>query len=84
MEQQIGVVFMGVVVRHEFVSVPMTGPMGVLHRHLSISCYENVIFNLYYFIAVPIGKNCTTSLMGFSNRILYILFYFITDFIFLL
>ena len=43
-------------------------------------CYDNVIFNFYYFITVPIGKTCSMSLMRFNNRTFYILFYFI-DFI---
>ena len=53
---------------------------GSLYRYLSGSCYEDVIFNSYYFIAVPIGKTCSMSLMIFNICIFYILFYFITDF----
>ena len=47
----------------------------------SISCYDDVIFNFYYFIAVSIANTCSMSLMRFSNRIfLFIfLFYFIAD-----
>ena len=51
---------------------------GTLHRYLSISCYNDVTFNFYYFIAVPIGKTLSMPLM--SNCIFYILFYFIADF----
>ena len=45
---------------------------SVLHRYLSIICYDDVIFNFYYFIAVPIGKTCSMSLMRFNNRTFYI------------
>ena len=43
------------------------------------SCYNNVIFNFSYFIAVPIGKTCLKSLVVFNNFILYMLFYFTAD-----
>ena len=32
-----------------------------LHRYLSISCYDDVFFNFYFFIAVHIGKTCSKS-----------------------
>ena len=54
---------------------------GVLFRYFTISCYDDVIFNFYYFIAVHIGKTCSRSLMRFNNRIFYILrILHITDF----
>ena len=46
----------------------------VLHRYLSIMCYDDVIFNFYYFIAVPIGKTCSMSLMRFNNGTFNIVF----------
>ena len=52
----------------------------VLHRYLSIICYEGVIFNFHYFIAVPIGKTRSMSLMKFDNRTFCIFFYFTADF----
>ena len=39
-----------------------------------------LIINFYHFIAVPIGKTCSKSLMRFNNCIFYMLFYFIADF----
>ena len=42
------------------------------------NCYENAIFNFFYFIAVQIGKTCSESLMRFNNCIFfYMLFCFI-------
>ena len=38
---------------------------------LAYSCYDNVIFNFSHFIAVPIGKTCSKSLMRFNNRIFW-------------
>ena len=52
---------------------------GALHRYLSIICYDHVIFN-YYFIAVPIRKTCSISLMRFNNRTFYMFHYFTADF----
>ena len=40
----------------------------------SIICYDDVIFNFHYFIAVSIGKTCSMSLMRFNNRTFYIFF----------
>ena len=40
-------------------------PCGVLNRYFSLSCYEKVILNFYYFVVVPIGKSCKMSLMRF-------------------
>ena len=31
---------------------------GVLQKYLSIICYDDAIFNFYYFIVVLIGKTC--------------------------
>ena len=50
-------------------------------RYLSISCYNDVVFNFYYFIAVHIEKTCSKSLMRFNNPIFYLLpFLHIADF----
>ena len=38
----------------------------VLHRYLSISCYDDVIFNFYFFIVI--GKTCSMSLIRFNNH----------------
>ena len=35
------------------------------------NCYENAIFNFFYFIAVQIGKTCSESLMRFNNCIFF-------------
>ena len=43
------------------------GAWSVLHRYLSISYYEDVIFNFSYFITVPIGKTCSISLLTLSK-----------------
>ena len=58
--------------KHYFATVPMASPMGYC---LNISCYDDAIFNFCNFIEVPIGKTCSMSLMRFSNRIFYILFF---------
>ena len=42
-----------------------------------ISCYNDLIYNFYYSIAVPTGKTCSMALMRFNKLIFYILFYFI-------
>ena len=34
----------------------------VLHSYLSVSCYDDVIFNFYYFNTVPIEKPCSLIL----------------------
>ena len=52
----------------------------VLHSYLSVSCYDDVIFNFYYFNTVPIGKHCSLPLMRFNQRIFCMLFYFIAEF----
>ena len=39
-----------------------------------IGCYDEVLFNFYYFIAVLIGKTCSMSLIRFDNHIFFILF----------
>ena len=57
----------------------MTSPMQRSSEKLSISCYDDVSFNFYYFITVPIGKTCSKSLMRFNSHIFYTLFYFIPD-----
>ena len=46
---------------------------GFPHIYFSISCYDEVIFDFYYFIGVPIGKTCSMSLMRFNNRIFCII-----------
>ena len=46
---------------------------------LVYSCYGNVIINFSFFIAVPIAKTCSKSLMIFSNCFLYMLLYFIAE-----
>ena len=46
---------------------------------LVYNCYDNVIFNFYYFVAVPIGKTCSKSFTIFNNCISYMLYYFIAD-----
>ena len=52
---------------------------GALHRYFSIS-YDDVIFNFYHFIAVPIGKTGSMSFMRFNNCVFYTLLYFVADF----
>ena len=63
-EHQVDVIFMGV----------------VPHRYLSITCYEDVIFNLYYFIAVSIGETCSMSSMKFNNPTFFILLLILSKF----
>ena len=41
----------------------------VLHRYLSRSWYDEVIYNFHYFTAVPLGKFCSMLLIRFNNRI---------------
>ena len=80
-EHQIGIIFKGVVTIIKLQMYQWLALWGVLHRYLSINCYEDdVIFNFYYFIALPIGKTWLMSLMRFNNRIVYILFSFMAEF----
>ena len=60
---------MEVVPKHQLATVPMTSCMGCL----SLSCYDDFIFN-YYFIAFSIGKTSSVSLMKLNNLIFYYCF----------
>ena len=46
----------------------MASPMGALQRYLSISCYDSVILNFYYVIAVHIRETCSKPLTLSSQR----------------
>ena len=70
-EQQVGVIFL------QNISLQLCQWLalwGALHRYLSIICCDDVIFNVYYFIAVPIGKTYSMSLMRFNKPTFYIFF----------
>ena len=58
----------------------LTRPTGCSSQVFVYNCYADIIFNFYYFIAVPIGKTCSRSLLRFSNSPFYIVFFFIADF----
>ena len=51
----------------------------LLWYYLSISCFGDVAFKFYFFIAVLIGKTCSKLLIRFRCRIFYILLCFIAD-----
>ena len=56
-------------------------PYGMFFRDICLhNLSDDIIFDVYYFIAVPIGKTCSISLVKFNNCIFYILVYFISDF----
>ena len=63
-------------------------PYGMFFTEHPMGCSSLFVYNLlwdvifysYYFIAVPIRKTCSMSLMRFNNCTFYVLFYFIADF----
>ena len=63
---------MKVVAKRSFATVPMPSPMGCSSQISSISCYDDVIFNVHYAIVVPIVEISAISLMGFNNHILVV------------
>ena len=76
-EHQVDVIIMGVLQNISLQLCPWLALWGVLHRYLFIICYDDVIFNFYYFITALIGKTCSMSLMRFSNRTFYKCFIFL-------
>ena len=50
---------------------------GVLQRYLSVSCYDHVIYNFYYFTRVSLGK--TLLLTRFNKCIFYMLFFWLVN-----
>ena len=48
MENQKEVIFMGAVAKHKFPTITILALWGLLQRYLSISCYDNIIFNFNF------------------------------------
>ena len=77
-EDQIGAIFMGVVANIGLKLYQWLTQYDVLQRHFSISFYDHVIFNFYYFIAFPIWE----ILLNIIIIMIIISYYFYKQFLY--